>query len=371
MIYYRPDIMLDIHGHILYGIYCTRGAADKLTKFYVPREVTYHHKPSLYWFPNLEEIIADPESPVYETHDGCLYNKRGELLYIPHGKKSLRFYEGITGFDPAVFNGHTNLRDIVTSESDRYVYTNGCLFGSTFRWLYFVSSEVRELVIPESVEHISDCVFENAYEKITVADGNRCFSMKDGVFSGLTWDKKHKVLYVSPDVEEMYLPDGFAIDLRCMRHCHSLKRISFPYESLDELLSLNLKGRIEYTVRFENGDEVTFDPHPISLRKYLTVFLEEKVDVRKGTEQIYLDLYFKGKITSPEQKHNFKLSVIQILCHLIDENDTERMTKVLEDNRLVTRRNLRRLIRYAQAAGRDEIKELLIRRTGLPEKTEL
>ena len=369
LIQHNDNVFLDMAGkHHLCGIYL-KGDVSEFTAFHVPKDVTHHSSAGLYWFPNLQEIIADPESPVYETHDGCLYTKRGEILYIPHGKTRLHMDACAKDFDPRVFSDHLNLTEIDTRDNDRYIYKDGCLYSKEMTSLYFVSSQVRELVIPASVDRISNCVFDHVYDKIQVAGGNSHFSMRDGILLEALSDERQKVLYVAPGVETICLPNRFTADPLCMRHCRSVTTVSFPYDSKDELAPfLNPKKRIAYTIRFEDGVSVAFEPYPLSVKQYLTVLSGSNVDVRKGTEQIYLDIYFMGKILTPAQKHNFRLSVMQILKYLIDTNDTKRMLKVLKDGRLVTKRNWRRLVCYADAVGEKEMQELLLQPRQLPER---
>ncbi len=145
---YFISLMMDIRGGTLYRIYCPEDL-DQVIRVDLPWFVLYHHGTGIYdQFYNLRYINAHYGSPCYESYDGCLYRKSGELLFVPMGKDSVRLSPSITSFDPAVFVGHDKLTQIEVPEDSPYIFRDGCLFSADMTNLYLSPGRGRTCLSP-------------------------------------------------------------------------------------------------------------------------------------------------------------------------------------------------------------------------------
>lgn len=399
---------------------------DTITSIHVPLQVTMHKNWDCYhWFPNLLEIIAHPESSKYITYDGALYSKRGTLLYVPRGKKTIRLAPFLNDIDYRAFWNHENLEEIfVDSANDLFCMQHGCLSSKNGRSVYFVANQERTLYISATTVYISEDVFSQNLCSIIIEKGNPYFEVVNGMLirdgqilynlnsdniciprsvTKITTETASKLfgssekrtvtaiehpvfqvennalfnkmtkemLFLSPWANSLIVPYGYSLGVSSLYCADNLEEISVPidivisknvFRDINNISGKNYNRKImnrtlkSITVRWPDGKSCTF---PGEIIKSIHTIQKKTVEVKSGTEILYLELFLAGKITSPEQKRNFSVSIFQILTYLIDNNDLERFRRVLDYGGLVTSKNYSRLRKYAQDLERREIVRLL------------
>lgn len=240
---------------------------------------------------------------------------------------------------------------------------------------YIVAQEVlkRDVVrIPASVTTISMDTISKLYgsegQRNVVATDHPVFKAADGA---LYRKETNALVFLSPGVRSFELPDGYTLGRGSLFFADDLQEISVPQ---DLQISTNVFEPAEpdgvsptdrriadravksITVRWPDGTSCSF---PGEFVKSIRTVQKETVEVKPGTEILYLELYLAGKITAPKEKGNFLKSAFQILTILIDQNDPDRFRRVLECGGLVTSNNRTRLLKHAQELGRKEIVDLI------------
>ena len=366
------NILMQIRGGRLSRIFCPDGN-DIVTKIDVPRFVIYHEGTHIYdQFPNLQVIAAHPFSPCYDTYNGCLYKKSGELLYIPIGRESIRLSPDITGYDPKVFADHDKLREIDTSEATGYVFRDGCLYSADMTSLDFVTADTRRLFIPASVSHIGECVFERAFDTIEAEPGNPHWYIRDGALYTLSPWWGETLVRVLEGTEELALGENLRVEDRCLLGCHTLRKLSFPLSAEKAALAFqDRREDISFVLQESDGELPLHLNKALPLKKALFLLASGHVDAGPGTEYFYLELFLRGRITEPRQTQLFTVSVFRILSDAVDRDDAEMLSRVLRDGRLVTKRNIGRLRRLAREKNADSAAALLDAAEDLPERIAL
>ena len=366
---YFISLMMDIRGGTLYRIYCPEDL-DKVIRVDVPRFVIYHQGTRIYdQFENLRFINAHYASPCYESFDGCLYRKSGELLFIPMGKDAVRLSPSIISFDPAVFAGHDRLTRVEVPDGAPYVFRDGCLFNTDMTSLYFVTRETEELFIPASVDFIAKNVFQRPYGRVTAEQGNPVYSVRDGALYQ-SRPEGEVLLCVPEGTKALELPEGVSVSAGCLRWCHSLESVSLPVSARGETEEFeSRREQVRFTLRLADGSELPLHlAGALSLKKALSLLESGAVEVRPGTEYFYLELYLRGSLAAPAQKRAMAVSAMQILSEVIRRDDADTLARVLRDGRLVTKRSAARLRRLAREENASRAAALLAEAGDLPEK---
>ena len=179
------------------------------------------------------------------------------------------------------------------------------------------------------------------------------------------------MVFLSPFARSFELPDGYTIGKSSLFFAKSLQEISVPNDiqlsndifaqaKHDYYVSIGSSGKERefqsITVRWRDGTSCSF---PGKLIRSIRLIQQETVEVKSGTELLYLELYLAGKIIRPEQVGNFLKSAFQIISYLIEQNDLNRFRRVLEYGGLVTDKNYSRLRKYARELGRNDIVDLI------------
>ena len=248
-------IMMQIRGGRLSRIVCLDDV-ESITKIDVPRFVIYHERTDIYnQFPNLQVISAHWESPCYDTYNGCLYKKSGELLYIPCGREGIRLSPDITGYDPKVFAGHDKLREIDVSEAPGYVFRDGCLYSGDMTSIDFVTADTRRLFIPATVNFIADCVFTRPFEVIEAEPGNPRWYIRDGALYKTSPWWGETLVRVLEGTEELTLETELRVEPGCMLGCHTLRKLSFPLSAEKTALAFqDHREEISFVLRMKEGE---------------------------------------------------------------------------------------------------------------------
>ena len=110
------------------------------------------------------------------------------------------------------------------------------------------------------------------------------------------------------------------------------------------------------TVRKADGRACTFSGE---LRKCMQIIEKGKAEVKPGTEILFLELYLAGFIEDAAQIQNFLQSAFQIIIYLIDQNDLNRLQRVIGGGRLITAKNISRLKKHAEENEKAEALALL------------
>ena len=369
---YFISLMMDIRGGTLYRIYCPEDR-EQVIRVDVPRFVLYHHGTEVYsQFENLRFINAHYASPCYESYDGCLYRKSGELLFVPLGKTSLLLSPSISSFDPAVFAGHDKLTQIQVPEGAPYLFRDGCLFSADMTSLYFVTRETEELLIPAATASVSEAVFRRPFARVSAEPGNPVYSVRDGALYRKR-DGTDVLVYIPEGTESLAPDEGIRVSPECLRRCTTLKSVTLPATCRNDLEAFEgQRERLRFSLRLEDGSELPLHVNrSLSLKKSLSLLETGAVEVRPGTEYFYLEQYLRGRLSAPEQKRDLALSAMQLLAEVISRDDAQMLSRVLRDGRLVTRRNIGRLRRLAADRDAPRTAALLEAAEGLPEKLRL
>ena len=387
MLIYSGKVIYSVWGNYATDIFVSQYAdCEKITSVHVPLSIMSHKSWNFYWFPNLLEIVAHPDSPQYITYDGALYSKYGELLYIPKGKKTIRLAPFLKSIDYRAFWNHNNLKEVsIDSSNDSFDIYHGCLVSKDNKEVYFVANEEQTLYISATTQYNRDVIrIPASVTKITAETASQLYgyngqrtviTINHPVFrteDGALYNKKTKeLIFLSSCVRSFDLLDGYTFGRGSLFLAGNLQEISVPQDlqiskgvfecvkGYDTVSASYRNMDREYksiTVRCPDGTTYSF---PGKIVKSIRIIQKETVEVKSGTEIIYLEMYLAGKITIPEQKRNFLKSIFQIISFLIDQNDLDRFRKVLEFGGLVTNKNFTRLLKYAHDLGRNDIVDLM------------
>ena len=182
---------------------------------------------------------------------------------------------------------------------------------------------------------------------------------------------KKELIFISPLLYSLTVPDGFELGTGSLYSAENLEEISVPYGitvtkkaygifngcSFESFNQKALRREMKaITIRKSDGRTCTFSGE---LRKCLQIIEKGKAEVKPGTEILFLELYLAGFIEDQAQIQNFLLSAFQIIAYLIDQNDTARLQRVIDDARLITAKNISRLKKHAEENGKTEALALL------------
>ncbi len=389
MILYSGDVAFFLVGNTVDHVIDTsslRGGKG-VTSVRVPYEVQSHKNHTIYasmW--ELEELIAHPESPVYETMDGALCRRTGSIEYIPRGKRSLHIDKKINQIAYKALALCNQLETItVDPDSEYFTVFNNCLFNKEMTRLEFVPRTVKTLILPEQLKTIGiDAFWWMNAEKIEIADGNGKFSVKDDVLY-----QGSEIIYMQPHVSELHIGKEVQNIRWSLNQIHSITAdpLNPRYTVVDNTL-FNKNGsqllyragnRDSVTVflhtEFEKDDNaaedcmihvivdddrrLSFRGNEKKLKYYQNIIRNHLSDIKPGTEYLFLEMYLTGWNSDESFMRNFKLSTMQILRRIIADNDLEIMKKVLENGTIMTKKHLERNLKQAQDEGKTNMYQLL------------
>lgn len=420
--YESGKVLFEMSKHFVFNIYCRpEYDPDSITSITMPGDITGHLSWPYDRFPELQEIITHPDNPRYMTYDGALYSKYGELLYVPLGKETLRLAPFLKRIGHRALWNRNRLKEIVLDPSNKeFQIFLGCLFSKDLRTVYFVVNPEKTLCLAAATENVSEDVLSQKPREIVIDDANPFFETFDGmliqqgrlIYTGIRdavripssvtkisfntaielFDatenrtvsaESHpvfhvdnnalfhfpdkKLIYLSPKAHSLVIPDGFSLGYGSLFYASGLESLSVPadlpisndpycYKISNYIRKEVPPPRYTLTVRWPAGKTISF---PGRIDQSFQIIRDNIVEVKGGTEILYLELYFAGKITDPQQKRNFAVSVFQIIKYLIDQNDLERFRRVIDDDHLITRKNIARLKTYAKSLDRAEIVRLM------------
>ena len=256
---------------------------DDIIRIHVPKQITSHSGWNCYWFDNLQQIIAHPDSSRYVTYDGCLYSKTGTLYYVPRGKTTLRLAPFCTQFDYRVFRFHEKLKEItVDPANESFHMLSGCLYSKDNRSVYFVADPRKRLYLSAEAKNISEDVLSQDLSSVFIEDGNPYFHTEGGMLinqdrieyifnrdsviiphavtkitretaeklfgkngsrtvnaydhpvfkvrDGALFDQTRKeLIFISPATVSLTVPDGFTLGTGSLYSAEHLEEISVPY----------------------------------------------------------------------------------------------------------------------------------------------
>ena len=297
---------------------------EECKTIYVPDVVKLHYKHTFYsFFSNLQEIIASPNNTTYETHDGVLC-RSGSILYIPHGKKTLHIDKSITQVEYGAFDNCHNLEIITLDpENTSFLIDDGCLYNKNMTMLYFIPYSKKKYHLPKTLSCIASFVLENVcLEYLSVDAENPIFSVKDGVL----YDK-NTILYILPQRTFLSIPaaienikcslsgiETITVDpnnksFRSADNCLFDKSgetlIYFPNTKRNLTIFSNTKisrrnleqidtAEWNVTIIFENDKRLYARVSPKKLNECLNMIRLGKMDIKAGTEYVFLELYLSG-----------------------------------------------------------------------------
>ncbi len=389
---------------------------EKIYHIHLPQCVSYHKGNLIYHpFTNLLSIDAHPNSPYYQSFDGALYRKDGTLVFVPMGKRSLHLAPYAKSIHYQTLWLHEKLTEIIVDEDHPFfAMRHGCLTTKDGGKVFFVANPEKKLWITKNTTEISEDVICQDPRSVEIEPGNETFFLENGVLykkdgkivyqfnqeqvvipTGVTkidtWAaRRHlskvksittaedhpvfraedntllntrgkRVVYVSPRAENVFVPDGYDFDWICLSDANALKEISVP-ETMRRVKEAfgslrQLRAPLIVTVRWTEGGTFTTQGPLYDIMKTIQ---SGTVEVKRGSEIPCLEMFLAGKITKAVERRAFLFSAFQIICRLIDQNDIARLERVIADHRLITRKNVRRLIRYAQEVKNDAAADLLL-----------
>ena len=401
-----------IPGGVVEGVYPTPACdARDVTRIYLPREAAAHRSQLAYHaFENLQEFAVHPDNRWYQTYDGALYSNSGVLVMVPLGKETLRLAPFITGIYHKAFWQHTKLTTIEVPEgNDLFVVHNGCLMSRDLREVYFVTDPQRVLFLAGQTRWISEDVLEQPLSAVVIAAENSSFCYENGVLTEdgrmvglierqrvciprevtrftrrmrrllleceaffvaeghpvfapgenvLLDQRTGKVLLVGRNARSLTVPDGYTLERRCLADAVQLEAVSVPAALYAAQTAFEGGKRRDYevTLRLAGGKTLTAKG---DLRRILHIVRTGDVEVKRGTESVYLAMYLAGMLEDPLQKRSFAVSAYGLLLGLMDADDRKGLQQVLADGRLITPKNRARLLRYAQQHHKDHLATLL------------
>ena len=397
-----------IQGNTLLDIFSWKS----LTRFYLPRDITYHHTWNMYnQFPDLTEIHAHPDSDVYESFDGALYDKRcHKLLYIPRGKTSLHIPA------QAAQIGHQALCAPISEVTldpcnPHFRLVEGCLFDAGMTTLHFVPDSQDTLFIPATLEHIDDGVFRRSFLNIRVEEGNRVFSLSGGglcrgsqlvtlplpaeslhipahvtdlpdlfrfpCLQQVTVDPEHphyvardnvlydlvfpQILFIPRDLKHLVLPEELS-DLLPYSEANYvfLRSVTVPVTTRFSAASFTaFPSDCRIFVRMEDGSTLELPRDTAAMACCIQTLRRGDPEIKAGSELFHLDLFLSGSFISNTLPRVVKVSSMQILQAVTEANDLARMKAVMDNGQLLTRKNVPRLAALADSLGYDEMAALL------------
>lgn len=411
----KQFIRCDIHGNAMHGVY----AESSPMEFHIPEEVTSHLNWSIYdAFDTLQAMYAHPDSEAYECFDGAVYSKKTQtLLYIPLGKTTLHIPGHIRYIAQQVL-ARRNLETItVDADNPHLRVVDGMLYDAEMKTLYFVPPCCEVLSIVETVTHIDRAVLLRSYASIEVAEGNTAFwASGDWLMKGrsvvscrtdngrlhipaevrphfltdaenewrlwnlreVTVSEDHPdccgidgIVYTKDRTMLLYLPAYvqqavFPNELKSLEgvhfdKCPALRMISVHVDTqftAHDLEKLHEDCRIE--VRLDDETAVSL-PRIDSYEMAACIrFLKSgEAEVKPGTEQFFADCFLRNRNPSAAFAHVMHLSAWQIMKCIVEQNDLARMQALLNDGRLLTKKNRKRARALAEERGLAEMQALL------------
>lgn len=361
---------------------------NNIVSIKVPAQVRYHNGPFFYSaFNNLQELIASPKSTIYETHDGTLC-KSGEILYIPKGKTSLYIDSTICRVGYLAFADCCNLSSIVLDPNNQYFsVVNNCLYNKDITKLYFVPYSCYSYVIPNTVTWISETIKRKFPAEIHVESGNQVYAIRDGILY-----ENNNIIHIMPGVNSLHLSENAGRILCDMYEIETITAdednelytcfnnvlydklcavVIYIPSSVDEITifpktkipkdfsSMVKKEICKFRVLLDDKRTVSFTCKTSELRQCVSVLRSGKTEVKPGTEYMFCDLYLNDQYDAESFLRYFKLSIMQILYRVISDNNIDMMYKILQKGGMVTRNNIKRLMRRAEQEEKTEIHQIL------------
>ena len=285
--------------------------------------------------------------------------------------RSVSLPSKLKSIDYGAFEGCKALEEIIFPDSLEHI--GHCAFWGCI--------SLKEIIIPEQVSHIGYGAFASCrnLEEISVSEKNPYFTSADGVL----YNKDMTELYCCPAgkkeiripetvtkirkfafcgcqyLTEIHIPASVKhIQYGAFRWCDALKEILIPVTvlqcenpdfPLDTLVSVQGKSGV-----------MTYQPsesHHNWPASYLV--LERDYSFRFDRNRKYdliFRMFFAGIFGAEDYvKKNFS----KMFRFLIDNNDTEKIRKILELNKFISKRNIGRFISYAEENYHPECREIL------------
>lgn len=391
-------------------------ALEPLVEFHIPQEVVFHHTWKMYnHHDTLQALYAHPQSETYETFDGALYHKKTQtLLYVPRGKTSLHIPKHIKaiGYEALICPGLKSIS--VDPENPYFRVVDGNLYSHTMEELYYAAPNDTKLMISSMIKRIDSSVFFRSFSDVIVSNDNPCFKGIDGVLY-----RENDIVYICDGVQSIYLDADVNIWSLCrVRNVDNLSKIEISenhprfqaidniiynkdcteviyipkktqrlflpdqlvtlknvqFEKYNELKEISIHKNTYFTahsfkqlnheclisIRIDEHKTIELPQIPVSILAKCIQFLRGAgAEIKSGTELFYLDCYFFGLNHSPEFYRVLQVSSWQIIQRVILENDLSRMEKMLMDERLITKKNIKRALNFAIQCGNITMCELL------------
>ena len=164
-------------------------------------------------FSALKEITVGENCTDYYTYDGCLYDRNGRLIAVPHTKTEIKIAPDCTAIGESAFSEGL-IKTVAVPEK---VTGIGC-------WAFSDCAELKEVSFEGSrLTQIEEYAFQNCTRLKTIALPESIKSLYRGVFDGC----KNLASVILPEGIETISPEMF----KC---CSSLKTVVIP-ESVQTL----------------------------------------------------------------------------------------------------------------------------------------
>ncbi len=240
--------------------------------------------------------------------------------------------------------------------------------------------KLKNILIPEQVKHIGYGAFADcsSLEEITVSENNPFFTAIDGVL----YNKEITELYCCPagkksiqipetvtkirkfafwgcqHLTEVHIPASVKhIQYGAFRGCTGLTEILIPVTVL-QCENQNFQPGMLVSVQGKSG-VMTYRPSEFYVNTEPYLVLERDFSVRldrKIKYDLIFRMFFAGIFGAEDYvKKNFA----KMFRFLIDSDDTEKISKVLELKKFISKRNIDRFISYADEHVHYECREIL------------
>ena len=327
---------LKIENGILTG-YPNYPEQESPTEISIPEEVTEICYYSFFHWKNLESIqlSAHLKTIGYGTFEGCSSLKEihvpDSLEHIGHcafwgctSLKKIHIPEQVKHIGYGAFAACSSLEEISVSEQNPYFTTaDGILYNKEMTELYCCPAGKKKIQIPETVTKIRKFAFCGCQH-----------------------------------LTEVHIPASVKhIQYGVFRWCTGLKEILIPVTVL-QCENPNFAPGTLVSVQGKNS-VMTYRPEKDYNEAANYLILEKDFSVRldrKIKYDLIFRMFFSGIFGAEDYvKKNFA----KMFRVLIDSDDTEKIRKILELNKFISRRNMQSFISYADKTAHYECWEIL------------
>ncbi len=159
---------------------CAFNSCTGLTRFTIPKNVTYigddflGYNYDIYGNPyNLTEITVAPENPGFSSADGILYNKDKTMLILcPRSRTRVNIPEGVIGIGRRAFSS-SNLTNLVIPDS----------VTSIGDYAFEACGELTDIVLSKNMTHIGNGIFNSCWELKSVKIPDNVTGIGENAFS--------------------------------------------------------------------------------------------------------------------------------------------------------------------------------------------